>query len=64
VRTTRYTYAVHEDARWLLFDNQSDPYQMKNLAEDPAHKSLMDGFDAQIKGWIKKTGDTFQYPTV
>lgn len=64
VRTARYTYAVHEAGRWLLFDNTADPFQMKNLADDPTHKSLMEGFDAEIKGWIKKTGDVFVYPTV
>ena len=64
VRTDRYTYTVTENGRWLLFDNTSDPYQLKNLAEDAAHKSLMDGFDTQIKGWIKKTGDTFIYPAL
>ncbi len=62
VRTARYTYAVREDGRWLLFDNTVDPYQMKNLANDPTHKAVMDGFDTEIKGWIKKTGDTFTYP--
>ncbi len=62
LRTTRYTYAVREDGRWLMFDNVADPYQMKNLADDTAHKSLMNGFDTQIKAWIARTGDTFQFP--
>jgi hypothetical protein len=60
VRTRRYTYAVREDGRWLLFDNDADPYQMKNLAGDSAHGSLMDGFDRELKAWMKRTGDQFQ----
>jgi arylsulfatase A-like enzyme len=63
VRTARYTYAVRENGRWLLFDNAADPYQMKNLAGDPAHKPLMDSFDVELKAWMKKTGDPFVYPT-
>ena len=62
VRTDRYTYAVTENGRWLLFDNKSDPYQQKNLAEDAAHKPLMDGFDMELKVWVKTTGDPFIYP--
>ena len=40
LRTNRWTYA--EDARgpWLLFDNDEDPYQLKNLAGDPARAGL------------------------
>ena len=64
VRTARYTYAVREAGRWLLFDNTADPFQMNNLANDPAQKSLMESFDAEIKGWITKTGDTFTYPAL
>jgi len=60
VRTKRFTYAVREDGRWLLFDNDADPYQMKNLAGDSAHGALMDGFDRDLKAWMKRTGDRFQ----
>ena len=62
IRTDQYTYAVREGGRWLLFDNKVDPYQMKNLAGDKAHKAVMEGFDVELKAWIKKTGDKFQFP--
>lgn len=33
IRTKRYTYAVQPgNPNWLLFDNESDPYQLNNLA--------------------------------
>lgn len=40
LRTTRWTYV--EDARgpWLMFDNDEDPYQLNNLAGDPARAGL------------------------
>lgn len=38
VRTHQYTYAVKPGNKdWLLFDNEADPYQMKNLAQNPAY---------------------------
>jgi len=64
IRTATHMYAVTAGGRWLLFDNANDPYQMKNLANDPAHKALMDGFDVKIKAWMKTTGDPFQYPAL
>ena len=62
IRTERYTYAVLENARWLLHDNLADPYQMKNLVNDPAQKALMESFDAQLRDWVRSTGDSFAYP--
>ena len=59
IRTSRYTYAVIEDGRWILFDNQADPYQRKNLVADPAHKALMSRFDDQIEAWQHSVGDDF-----
>ncbi len=57
VRTKTHTYAVALSGRWLLFDNVADPYQMKNLVNDPAQKPLMDKLDAAILAWMKTAGD-------
>ena len=62
IRTARYTYAVTREGRWLLLDRQEDPYEMKDLSNDPAHAELMRGFDAQIQAWMASTGDPFVYP--
>ena len=59
VRTLTHTYAVAADGRWLLYDNMADPYQEKNLIGDPAHRPLMDKFDALILAWLQKTADPF-----
>lgn len=64
VRTRTHTYAVQLDGRWCLYDNVSDPYQMKNLVRDPAHKALMEKFDAALIAWSKSTGDAFPYDKV
>ena len=62
LRTARYTYAVSQESRWLLFDRQEDPYELKDLSSDPQHAELMQGFDEKIKVWLKQTGDAFVYP--
>ena len=64
VRTKTHTYAVQLDGRWCLYDNIADPYQMKNLVRDSAHKSLVETFDAALIRWSKATGDAFPYEKV
>jgi iduronate 2-sulfatase len=36
VRTERWRYAEWEDGGAMLFDRAKDPYELKNLAGDPA----------------------------
>ncbi len=51
VRTKTHTYArLADGGPWILFDNKNDPYQMKNLVNDPAHKKLRgrDGGDDAV----------------
>ena len=35
VRTGRYRYAEYEDGQAMLFDHETDPHELKNLADDP-----------------------------
>ncbi len=59
VRTQRYMYARYRDKPWLLYDLKEDPYEMNNLAEDPAAASLVSEMDGRINAWMKKTGDSW-----
>jgi arylsulfatase A-like enzyme len=61
IRTTTHTYAVADSGRWLLYDNVADPYQLKNLIEDPAQRPLMEHLDALIAAWLHEAGDPFPY---
>ncbi len=61
VRTGTHTYAVQLDGRWCLYDNDADPYQMKNLVKDPANKPLMEKFDKALIAWGHSMGDDFPY---
>ena len=60
VRTKTHTYARLEDGGpWALYDNKNDPYQMKNLVNDPAHKKLQDEIEATMQALLKKAHDPF-----
>jgi len=64
VRDKRYTYAIYRiDRSELLFDNKNDPYQMNNLAKDPAHGDTLEGFRAMLAGKMVSMNDTFPEST-
>ena len=45
LRTTRYTYTRDLNGPWLLYDNETDPYQENNLTGIPQYKSLQEELD-------------------
>jgi arylsulfatase A-like enzyme len=45
-----------------LYDLQRDPFELHNLAEDPAHQKQLAAMRAELDGWIKRTGDRGQQP--
>ena len=61
IRTTRYTYVRDLNGPWLFFDNETDPYQMKNLAgsAEPAHVKLQAELEAWLNRKLKANGDAF-----
>lgn len=57
VRTPRYTYVRDLNGPWLLFDNESDPCQQRNLCEsEPALRARLDGL---LSKKLKDAGDEF-----
>jgi len=59
VRTARHTYVRDSDGPWLLYDNQADPYQMKNLVDDPECAQLRETLDARLAAELERVGDDF-----
>ena len=43
-----------------LYDLQSDPYELRNLADDDEHKTLLVDLRRKLDLWIEKTGDQGQ----
>jgi iduronate 2-sulfatase len=41
VRTERWRYAEWDDGGAMLFDQQKDPHELKNLVSDPAHAKVV-----------------------
>ena len=64
LRTDRYTYAVADDGRWILYDNREDPYQQHNLIDDPGRMALMRDLDGLTLEWMKKASDPFPYTSL
>ena len=61
LRDKRYTYAIYRvDGKELLFDNLTDPWQMRNLACDPAHVTVRDRFRQMLAERMAKLNDTFE----
>lgn len=57
VRTPRHTYVRSIHGPWLLYDNEADPYQMKNLVN--AQPELRGRLDRKLDELLKKAGDEF-----
>lgn len=63
VRTDRYTYARTEpsvlphlpDGGWLLFDNETDPYQLTNCLYDPDHRTAREECERLVEGFPERT---------
>lgn len=61
LRTATYTFAIHATKGKIddiiLFDRESDPYQMNNIA--PQQPKLVAQLKQKLKAWLKKTEDPF-----
>ena len=59
LRTIEYTYTRDLNGPWMLFDNESDPYQMNNLVNKPDFKQVQDILDNLLMNRLKLAGDEF-----
>ena len=59
MRTTRYTYVRDLAGPWLLYDNQTDPYQTNNLANQPKYSKLQVKLEATLARKLKERRDDF-----
>ena len=59
LRTQTHTYARDLNGPWLLYDNDSDPYQLENLINRPEVESLQAELDSLLQGKLNSRGDEF-----
>lgn len=57
VRTHRYTYARTIHGPWMLFDNEADLWQQRNLVDAPEAQGLREALEEELAAWIERTGD-------
>jgi arylsulfatase A-like enzyme len=59
LRTARYTYVRDLKGPWLLYDDEADPYQEKNLVGMPEAADIQAKLDGQLNERLKAAGDEF-----
>lgn len=60
VRTERHTYAQWEDrSGWVLYDNHEDPYQLRNLVDDPGASALRAEMEDELARQLERANDPF-----
>jgi len=59
LRTRRYTYVRDRAGPWLLFDDETDPYQRTNLVGRPEAAPLQAELDATLARKLAATHDEF-----
>jgi arylsulfatase A-like enzyme len=59
VRTSSHTYVRTIDGPWLLYDNLTDPYQLRNLVDEPRHAGLAADLDAAMRSHMERIDDQF-----
>ena len=60
LRTDRWVYARWKNGDVWLFDRDNDPFEMRNLAENPDHKDIQAWLEQRLRRWIKDTDDQFE----
>ncbi|MCW8130344.1 MAG: sulfatase-like hydrolase/transferase [Planctomycetota bacterium] len=45
-----------------LYDTEADPFEMRNLAADPAHRATLERMRGALDGWRKQVGDLGEVP--
>ena len=59
IRTEKYTYVRDMKCPWLLYDNETDPYQQSNLCNDPQYTGLQKKLEKLLKLKLDETKDKF-----
>jgi arylsulfatase A-like enzyme len=59
IRTDRYTYVRDLNGPWLLYDNQTDPYQLTNLCNRVDSKQLQAALEKELSKKLRESHDDF-----
>lgn len=59
IRTERHTYVRDRRGPWLLYDNRDDPYQLRNLVDEPDQAALRAHLEETLARLLKAQRDEF-----
>lgn len=59
LRSPRYTYCRTLAGPWLLYDNEADPYQQRNLIDQPGMAEVQNELERLLQGKLDELGDKF-----
>lgn len=57
-----WKYVCFEEMEWLLYNLNKDPYELMNLAHNPAFLSKKKELNDRLRKWIKDIDDDFKLP--
>lgn len=60
VRTKRHTYVATLEGPWLLYDNEADPFQLRNLVDEPTYRKVQADLQEELADWLNRLNDDFQ----
>jgi arylsulfatase A-like enzyme len=58
IRTKEWTYACHFSGDWVMYDLKNDPYQLKNLIDDPKFSAKKKELKEQLESMRKALGES------
>ena len=59
IKTERYTYTRDLEGPWLLFDNETDSFQLNNLVGNPNFRALQSDMDERLTQMLSDSDDEF-----
>lgn len=60
VVTESHTYARFRERPWVLYNDLADPYQLRNLVDEPTASCLRDEMEANLADWLERMHDPFE----
>lgn len=58
IRTKDWVYAHHMSGDWIMYDLKNDPYQLKNLINDPAYADTKARLAKRLRAMRREVGES------
>jgi arylsulfatase A-like enzyme len=58
IRTKEWVYAMHHGGDWIMYDLTNDPYELRNLIDDPDHAAVKRTLQQQLAALRAELGES------